>query len=140
MWQGSLAWEKPVRTLPTECVTILCQGLSALVDLHEREEPIVHRDIKPGNILVQSRVPLSIKFTDFGLSRVSKDLTTFCGTALYLAPKVYTKESYTPVVDIWSYSLVAFKFAYGLPNHHGSKGRQWCKELSRKRMIAIPRT
>jgi serine/threonine protein kinase len=112
-----------------ECVTILCQGLSALVDLHGREEPIVHRDIKPGNILVHSRDPLHIKLSDFGLSRVSNDLTTFCGTALYLAPEVYTKQSYTPVVDVWSLGVVVFELAYRLPNHHGYERRRWCRRI-----------
>jgi serine/threonine protein kinase len=102
---------RPDNISDEECVTILCQGLSALVDLHGREEPIVHRDIKPGNILIHSRDPLHIKLTDFGLSRVSNDLTTFCGTPLYLAPEVYTKQSYTPVVDIWSLGVVVFDFS-----------------------------
>jgi serine/threonine protein kinase len=124
---GSLEDQKTISD--EDCVTILCQGLSALVDLHGREEPIVHRDIKPGNILIHSPDPLHIKLTDFGLSRVSKDLTTFCGTALYLAPEVYTKDSYTPAVDIWSLGVVIFKFAYGLPNHHKYAGRSWCERI-----------
>ncbi len=110
-------------------MTILWQGLSALVDLHGREEPIVHRDIKPGNILIHSQNPLHIKLTDFGLSRVSSDLTTFCGTAKYLAPEVYTKKSYTPVVDIWSLGVVVFGYAYGLPNDMGYTGRRWCERI-----------
>jgi serine/threonine protein kinase len=60
-----------------ECVAILCQSLSALRDLHKRKNPIVHRDIKPGNILIQCPDPLYIKLTDFGLSKASIDLTTF---------------------------------------------------------------
>ncbi|KAG4430848.1 hypothetical protein IFR05_013664 [Cadophora sp. M221] len=77
----------------SETTTILCQGLSALADLHGREIPIVHRDIKPANILLQSLDPLHIKLTDFGFSRASNDLTTLCGTPLYLAPEVYRKRS-----------------------------------------------
>jgi serine/threonine-protein kinase Chk2 len=127
---GSLEDQKNVSE--EECVTILCQGLSTFVDLHGRKEPIVHRDIKPGNILVQSRDPFHIKFTDFGLSRISKDLTTFCGTALYLAPEVYTKESYTPAVDLWSFGVVIFQLAYGLPNNAGYAGRRWCYRIVEK--------
>lgn len=102
---------------------------SALTDLHGREVPIVHRDIKPGNILLQSADPLYIKITDFGLSRASNDLTTVCGTPLYLAPEVYTETSYTPAVDIWSLSVVAFECAYDLPDDLGLKGRDWCEIL-----------
>jgi serine/threonine protein kinase len=35
-----------------ECVMVLRQGMSALVHLQEREQSIVHRHIKPGNILI----------------------------------------------------------------------------------------
>lgn len=112
-----------------ESMTVLCQGLSALTDLHGREVPIVHRDIKPGNILLQSADPLHIKLTDFGLSRASNDLTTLCGTPLYLAPEVYTKTSYTPAVDIWSLSVVVFECACDLPDNCGYKGRDWCEML-----------
>ena len=89
----------------------------------------MHRDIKPANILLQSRDPLHIKLTDFGLSRASDDLTTLCGTPLYLAPEVYKKGSYTPAVDIWSLGVVAFECAYDLPNSHGNRGRDWCEML-----------
>jgi serine/threonine protein kinase len=99
------------------------------VELHGRREPIVHRDIKPANMLVHSRDPLHIKLSDFGLSRVSKDLTTCCGTALYLAPEVYKSEKYTPVVDIWSLGVVVFQFAYGLPTCDVYSGRRWCRRI-----------
>ncbi|KAH9213961.1 kinase-like domain-containing protein [Leptodontidium sp. 2 PMI_412] len=113
----------------SETTTILYQGLSALADLHGREIPIVHRDIKPANILLQSRDPLHIKLTDFGFSRASNDLTTLCGTPLYLAPEVYRKRSYTPAVDIWSLGVVAFECAYSLPDRHGYHGKDWCEML-----------
>jgi serine/threonine protein kinase len=112
-----------------ESMTVLCQGLSALADLHGREVPIVHRDIKPANILLQSRDPLHIKLTDFGLSKESNDLTTLCGTLRYLAPEVYWKGSYTPAVDIWSLGAVAFELACGRLDNRGYKGREWCEIL-----------
>jgi serine/threonine protein kinase len=62
---GSLEDQKNVSK--EECGTVLCQELSTLVDLPRRKEPIVHRDIKSGNILIQSRDPFHIKFTGFGL-------------------------------------------------------------------------
>lgn len=67
---------------PTECVSILCQCLSALNYLHRSDPPVVHRDIKPANILVQrrasDRTDICVKFGDFGLSRDSADLSTIC--------------------------------------------------------------
>ncbi|KAK0655339.1 kinase-like domain-containing protein [Cercophora newfieldiana] len=95
-----------------EGVQILCQLLSALAYLHEHDPPIVHRDIKPDNILVQHRHAgdIYVKFGDFGLSRESRDPTTVCGTLRYAAPEIHSemdrrnarrkKRSYTLAVDI----------------------------------------
>ncbi len=112
-----------------ESMTVLCQGLSALQDLHGRKDPIVHRDIKPANILLQCRDPLYIKLADFGLSRAQADLATLCGTPKYLAPEVWRGRKYTPVVDIWSLGVVAFECAYDLPDYDKYRERNWCELL-----------
>lgn len=111
-------------------MTVLCQGLPALHDLHGRKEPIVHRNIKLANILLQCRDPLCIKLANFGLSRAQADLATMCGTPIYLAPEVWRGRKYTSVVDIWSLGVVAFECAYGLPDHDdGYRGTDWCELL-----------
>ncbi|PQE05601.1 kinase-like domain protein [Rutstroemia sp. NJR-2017a BBW] len=117
-----------------ESMTVLYQGLSALTYLHGQTVPIVHRDIKPGNILVKSLKPLHIKLADFGLSRVSEDLTTMCGTAAYMAPEIFRHgRSYTPAVDIWSLGLVAYECAYSLPVTGNRRiGKAWCRGLVAK--------
>lgn len=113
-------------------MTVLFQGLSALVNLHERKEPIIHRDIKPDNILLHSLHPLHIKLADFSLSKASNDLTTHCGTPTYLAPENYTEKSYTPAVDIWSLGAVAFECTYSLPYHKNPRVISWCKVIVKK--------
>ncbi len=47
-----------------ETLQILCQGLQALKYLHSHSPPLAHRDIKPKNILIQSRIPFVIKLVD----------------------------------------------------------------------------
>jgi len=114
-------------------MTVLCQELSALVDLHEHKISIVHWDIKLGNILLQSWDLLYIKFTDFSLSRASNNLKTFCDTKMYLASEVYQRRKYTPAVDIWSFGLVIYECVYGgLLSIKQYQEKDWCKQLVNK--------
>ncbi|KAL8816167.1 MAG: hypothetical protein Q9223_004776 [Gallowayella weberi] len=82
-----------------EAIFVLFQALNALRYLHPRG--MAHRDLKPANVLVESRVPLSVKLADFGLANDQPDLKTLCGTQLYTAPEVYLGERYTASIDLW---------------------------------------
>lgn len=112
-----------------ESLTILCQSLQALASVHEAH--IVHRDIKPENILVKSRDPLHIMLSDFGLSKATSYLKTFCGTHFYAAPEIYDKRRYTNACDIWSLGVVVFEYAYGpLPKFkRGDEGQRWYNKI-----------
>jgi serine/threonine protein kinase len=79
---------------PDLAVGLVSQLLSALQHVHDRS--IVHRDVKPGNLLIQEGVaPPLAKLSDFGLARAYNDpglggptLTgEFAGTPLYMAPE-----------------------------------------------------
>jgi len=129
-----------------ECKQILAQATDALAYLHTLKPQIVHRDVKPNNILILHRRPgdLFIKFADFGLSREGSDLKTICGTYRYLAPEMYDANAiplerrprYTALVDIWSLGVVLVELLVGLPKHK-SMGVKWCERV-RQRVESVP--
>lgn len=97
--------------------------LHTLVYLHARG--FTHRDLKPENIIVTSLMPLKIKLTDLGLTvtRVD-DLTTACGTSLYVAPEIWSGR-YTHKVDIWAVGVIALELDLGLPVYPEAGPQTW---------------
>ncbi|KAL8801322.1 MAG: hypothetical protein Q9182_004528 [Xanthomendoza sp. 2 TL-2023] len=120
-----------------ETINVLFQALNALRYLHLRG--VAHRDQKPENILVESRFPLSVKLADFGLANDKPDLETLCGTQLYIAPEVYSRNRYTVLIDMWSVGVITFQYVYGLPPANSQKHDQhmqleelgliWCRRV-----------
>ncbi|KAL7935635.1 putative serine/threonine protein kinase [Trichoderma chlorosporum] len=106
-------------------VRYMRQLLSAMKAMHDCSPPIVHRDIKPDNILCffSPDGTMSVKFADFGLGKKSEPLQTFCGTLAYAAPEIYDKvcdknrSCYTPAVDVWSLAVVFAERQHGLPEY-----------------------
>ena len=82
---------------------------------------IVHRDVKPQNVLIS--INGSIKLTDFGIVSLNKDanaerLTTSgmtLGTVQYFAPEQAQGESVTPAADVYALGIVMYEMLTGQP-------------------------
>uniref|UniRef100_A0A5S6Q7H2 mitogen-activated protein kinase kinase n=1 Tax=Trichuris muris TaxID=70415 RepID=A0A5S6Q7H2_TRIMR len=74
---------------------------------------ILHRDVKPSNILVNSQG--EIKLCDFGVSGqlINSMANSFVGTRSYMAPERLTGSHYSIQSDIWSFGLSLIELAIG---------------------------
>ncbi|KAH3720344.1 hypothetical protein DPMN_063241, partial [Dreissena polymorpha] len=123
-----------------EARSIVCQTVSALKYLNEIKPPVIHYDLKPGNILLghpaqngsssmtgTTSVSGEIKITDFGLSKIMDDETTNhdgmdltsqgAGTYWYLPPECFMVGKNPPKisskVDVWSVGVIFYQCLYG---------------------------
>ena len=92
---------------------IVKELISALYYLHHMNPPILHRDIKPDNILIDSRG--HVKLTDFGWSNYIDDeiRSTYCGTPGYHAPEMLTDDEQDERLDIWCVGILLFDLLTG---------------------------
>ena len=101
---------------PREVARIGAQIAAALKEAHA--VGIVHRDIKPGNILLADNG--TVKITDFGISRAKDDVTVtktgmIAGTPAYLAPEVAVGGDPGPEADVFSLGSTLYAACEGQP-------------------------
>ncbi|MEV5750576.1 serine/threonine-protein kinase [Actinoallomurus sp. NPDC052308] len=109
------------RTLPPRrVVDIVAQAADGLACVHAAA--LVHRDMKPANLLV--RPDGSVKITDFGIARGPETLRLtrtgqVIGTPLYLAPEQAAGYAVTPAGDLYSLGVIAWECLAGRPPFQG---------------------
>src|SRR5216683_2808452 len=97
------------RNLPaTRQVSLMIKSLQALVYLHRRE--ILHRDLKPPNVLVQDGV---VKVLDFGLARKQQADGDLAGTLRYMAPEIFQGRSASVGSDLFAFGVMAYEVLAG---------------------------
>jgi serine/threonine-protein kinase len=122
---GSIAERLAVGLMsPDDAVPIVAAVAEGLTALHDRG--IIHRDVKPANILVCGGRP---KLADFGLARSEQSGAqtmvtvpgTIAGTLAYLAPECITGHPATTASDVYALGVVSFESLTGaLPRAAGS--------------------
>ena len=88
-------------------------GASILLAInHLHKNKIIYRDIKPENVMVNTKG--YIKIIDFGTVKEIEDRTsTIIGTSHYMAPEITKGEGYSFQVDIWSIAICLYEFFCG---------------------------
>jgi serine/threonine-protein kinase len=101
----------------TELLRIAIQAADGLAAAHA--QGLVHRDVKPANILLENGVA-RVKLTDFGLARAIDDASltqsgVLTGTPLYMAPEQARGVAVDPRADLFSLGSVLYLLCTGRP-------------------------
>ncbi|SOE01465.1 serine/threonine-protein kinase [Blastococcus haudaquaticus] len=103
-------------TLPAgEAVRITVDVLDALAAAHQGG--ILHRDVKPDNVLLTADEPPTVLLSDFGIARLAQEttvrMTGVLGTADYMAPEVFTEETASAASDVYGVGILLYELLAG---------------------------
>lgn len=117
-----------------EAQSIFSTVMTALQFCHSRN--VIHRDIKPGNILLRGGVGV---LADFGVSSFSLAYRSRSGTIAYMAPELF--ESHTEVhgvkSDVWSCGIVLYEMLSG-KRPWNAKHHSELAQMIRKGQLTFP--
>src|SRR5262249_51509337 len=85
---------------------------------HAHGKGIVHRDVKPANVLLEEGPEISIRLLDFGLARFAEAETLTAvgdvpGTLAYISPERLHGEAASPASDVWSVGVMLWEALAG---------------------------
>jgi hypothetical protein len=118
---GETLQQRLVRTGPLETMEVIqfgrqiAEGLAAA-----HSQGLIHRDIKPGNILIEASLSPHVKITDFGLARAADDASMtqsgyVAGTPMYMAPEQAQGDKLDHRADLFSLGSVLYTMCSGRP-------------------------
>jgi len=117
---------------PMEIKHLAIEILNGIDYLHSQR--ILHRDLKPGNILVDmdedGRIN-KVKITDFGVCKIMSDNNTdhIVGTELFMAPEVHLNGQYSTKADVWSFGMVLVELITLAPPYDGQPREATCANI-----------
>ena len=146
---GRLLERNPILP-PPRAVEIIRQTAAGLTAAHELPEPVVHRDLKPDNILLKTARDRSdwVKIVDFGIAKAAKRetqlLTTpglVVGTPRYMSPEQLTGGPTDVRSDIYALGMIAFQMLTGrMPFASASREEEFTIPWALQRLTLKPLT
>uniref|UniRef100_A0AAQ5YM84 non-specific serine/threonine protein kinase n=1 Tax=Amphiprion ocellaris TaxID=80972 RepID=A0AAQ5YM84_AMPOC len=116
-------------TLSEDTIRVFLQQIAQAMKVLQ-SKGILHRDLKPQNILLchtegrrSSSTNTSIKIADFGFARHLQTNTmaaTLCGSPMYMAPEVIMSQNYDAKADLWSIGTIVYQCLTGKAPFHAS--------------------
>ncbi|PSN48991.1 hypothetical protein C0J52_03867 [Blattella germanica] len=105
----------------------ICEGVK-----HMHEKNIIHLDIKPENIMCQTRVSTNVKLIDFGLATKldpNEVVKISTGTAEFAAPEIVEREPVGFYTDMWAVGVLAYVLLSGLSPFAGDNDIETLKNV-----------
>lgn len=121
---AGLPGDPALTSLPHDTIRrIIAETLSGLEAAHT--QGIIHRDVKPDNIMLQDVVGNShfVKIVDFGLAKsmaANTDTSHVFGTIQYMAPEQIERGSLGPWTDLYAVGVIAFELLLGRRPYRGA--------------------
>ncbi|XP_078174503.1 protein kinase superfamily protein isoform X4 [Carex rostrata] len=115
----------------------LASGLQVL-----RDNNVVHRDLKPQNILLSTNDESAVlKIADFGFAKSLNPYSmaeTLCGSPLYMAPEVMQVQKYDAKADLWSLGVILYQLVTGRTPYNGANQIQLLQNILKCSELRFP--
>lgn len=130
-----------VRALPWKDILVIIRQIAeAMKEIHSHN--ISHRDIKPGNIMLDKQ-QLTIKINDFGIAKLPESSITaassIMGSPAYMSPESFLSPDVDPRADIFSLGVVAYELLTGQRPFSGENVALISRQIQWERPIAPDR-